>query len=70
MWHTGAVGGRRFGRADVESAIDLHGIRGDDFAVKLFRKALGDFRFPDGGRAGDKDWQMGGRRWEIGFGHL
>ena len=75
MRHAGAVGGRRFGRADVESAIDLHGIGGNDFAAELFREAQGDFRFADGGRAGDEDgarMEDGGLRMEIGcpFCHL
>jgi len=49
MRHAGALGGRRFGRADVESAINLHGIHRDDFAAEFFREAQGDFRFTDGG---------------------
>ena len=55
MRHAGAVGGRWFGRADVESAINLHGIDGDDFAAEFFGEPQRDFGFADGGRAGDKD---------------
>src|ERR1017187_644584 len=55
MRHAGAVGGRWLGRADVESAIDLHGIGGNDFTAELPGKAQGDFRFSDGGRAGDEE---------------
>ena len=67
MRHAGAVGGRWLGRADVESAIDLHGIGGDDFTAELFREAQGDFGFADGGRAGDagRD-EDGGWRMEDG----
>jgi hypothetical protein len=45
MRHAGAFGGRRLGGADVESAINLHGIGGDDFAADFFREgsAISDF---------------------------
>ena len=36
MLHASAFGGCGFGGADVEPAIDLHGIHGDDFATDLF----------------------------------
>ena len=53
MRHAGAFGGRRLGRADVESAIHLHGIGGNDFAADLFGEMQRDLGFADGGRAGD-----------------
>ena len=43
--HAGAFAGRGFGRADVESAIDLHGIDGDDFAADFFRERQRDGGF-------------------------
>ena len=70
MRHAGAVGGRWLGRADVESAIDLHGIGGNDFTAELFREAQGDFGFAGGGRTGDENGARivdGGWRMEIEF---
>ena len=58
MRHAGAFGGGRFGGADVQAAIDLHGIDGNDFAADLFRQSQGDGRFPDGGRARDRRSRM------------
>ena len=55
MRHAGAVGGRRLGRAEVESAIDLHGIGGNDFATEQFRDAQGDSRFSNRSRPGDQN---------------
>ena len=54
MRHAGAFGGRRFGRADVESAIDLHRVHGNDFAADAFGELQRDLGFADGGWAGDE----------------
>ncbi len=55
-----ADGGRRFGGAQVQAAIDLHGIDGDDFATEPLGQAEGDFRFANGGRAGQQQGLAGG----------
>jgi hypothetical protein len=55
MRHAGAVGGRRLGRADVESAIHLHGVGGDDFAAELFRERERDCGFANGSRPGNEN---------------
>ena len=47
--------GGRFGGADVEAAIDLHGIDGNDFAADALGELQSDFGFADGGWAGDED---------------
>ena len=54
VWHTGAVGGGRFGRAYVEAAINLHGVNGDDFTIEPFSQQQRDFGFADGSWAGEK----------------
>ena len=45
----------RFGRADVQSPIDLHGVHGNDLAADPFRQRQGDRRFARRRRAGQKD---------------
>ena len=68
MRHARALGWRRLGRPDVESAIDLHRIGGDDFAADFFGKQKGDFRFSDRSRPGQKNWRLhfaGARRDKI-----
>ena len=57
MRHTGAFFSMKLGGSDVESAIDLHGIHRDDFAIKLFRENHGDAGFPGGGGPGQKNWR-------------
>ena len=42
MGHAGAVGARGFGGADVQPAIDLHGINGNDLSAELFGQQEGD----------------------------
>jgi hypothetical protein len=58
MWHAGALGGGRFGGADVEAAINLHGIHRDDFAADCFGEQQRDFGFANGGRAGEEDGSL------------
>ena len=55
MRHAGAFGGRRLGGADVQAAIDLHRVHGDDFAADFFRERQRGFRFAHGGRPGEED---------------
>jgi hypothetical protein len=43
MGHAGTLLRRGFGRADVQPAIDLHGIHGDDLAAELLGEPRGDF---------------------------
>src|ERR1039458_4529222 len=66
MGHTGALLGRWFGRANVQVAIDLHGINGDDFASEPLGEQHGDVRLAYGRRSGqqerarraDSGWRM------------
>ncbi len=55
-----AGGGRRFGRAQVQAAIDLHGIDGNDLAAEPLGQAERDFGFTNGGRAGQQQGLAGG----------
>ena len=47
---------RWFGGADVESAIDLHGIDGNDLAVEPLGQRQRHRGLAHGSRAGDEDW--------------
>src|ERR1019366_2864802 len=68
MRHPGTVGGRRLGRADVETAIDLHGIHGTNFPAELLCERERDFGFSNGSRPGDEDGtKMEDGRWKMGF---
>jgi hypothetical protein len=65
---TAALGGGGFGGAEVEAAIDLHGIDGDDFGVELFGEAKRDGGFTDGGGTGEEEaWRRrgGSGRWGV-----
>jgi len=46
---------RGFGRADVQAAIDLHRIDGDDFAADPLCQRQRSAGFSNGSRAGDDD---------------
>jgi len=45
----------RFGRADVEAAVELEGITVDDLAQKLFGNAESEFGFAGAGGTDDGD---------------
>src|ERR1035441_2403739 len=66
MGHAGTLLGRRFGRANVQVAIDLHGIDGNDFAPEPLGEQHGDVRLTYGRRSGQQEraWMedRGGRR--------
>ena len=49
-----AGGGRRFGRAQFQAAIDLHGIDRNDLAAAPLGQAERDFGFTNGGWAGQQ----------------
>jgi hypothetical protein len=49
-------GRSRFGRADVQIPVDLHGISVDDFQGELSGQCQSNFGFPDTGRALDDDY--------------
>jgi hypothetical protein len=53
--HAGALDGRRLGGAEVESAIHLHRVHGDDFAADFFREREGDLGFSNRCRPGDEN---------------
>src|SRR6266404_5384420 len=55
MGDASALAGGRFGGADVQPVIDLHGIHRNDLAGELFGQEKGDFRFADGSGAGQKE---------------
>ena len=50
MRHTFGFFGSRFGCSDVHTAVQLHGIAGDDLAVKKLRQMNGKRRFARSGR--------------------
>ena len=56
---------RRFGREDVEAAIDLERIRADDFAATAFGHGDRDVGFSDSGRASDDEEVVGVGRQAI-----
>lgn len=61
MWHPLAFGQTRFAGADIEPAINLHGVHGNDFAVKLFSEKKRYLGFAGRGSAGDEEGLNAGR---------
>jgi len=53
VWHTGALGGTRFGRGDIEAAIDLQRVAADEFAAERLGKFDREGRLTAGGRTDD-----------------
>ena len=51
--YAAAGGGRRFGRADIEAAVQLEGVAIDDFTVEDFGDAQRQVALSRRGRAGD-----------------
>src|ERR1019366_7542454 len=69
MRHAGAFGRRWLGRADVQPAINLHRVGGDDFATDFFRERECNCRFSNRRRPGEEDGERmedGGWRMEGG----
>ena len=66
MGEAATFGGGRFGRPDVQAAINLHRIDGNDFAAELFGEQQGDLGFAGRGGAGE---QQNARRGMLGAGH-
>jgi hypothetical protein len=63
MTHASAFLEGGFGCANVQPAIDLHGIHRNDFAAKLLGQQQGDFGFADSCRPSEqqrKRWNVGG----------
>ncbi len=55
MAHARLLFGRWFRRANIQPAINLHRIGGDDFSSKSFRETQGYLGFADGSRANDQE---------------
>lgn len=45
IWDLEAGLGRRFGGANIHSAVDLHGVDGDDFGIEIFCQLEGEPAF-------------------------
>ena len=68
MRQTGSFFRRGLGGADVQAAVDLHRVYGDDFAIEPFRELKGDFGFANSRRTRDQQLTpVHGSAWRAGL---